>query len=128
MSINNVTISGNLTRDPELRSTSSGTAVLEFSVAVNDRKKNQQTGEWEDVPNYIDCTLWGARAQAVEKYLSKGTKVAVSGKFKQQRWTKDGQNRSKIEVSVDEIEFMSRESATVSSEKLQEYADSDIPF
>ena len=65
MSINRVIISGNLTRDPELRSTAGGTSVLGFGVAVNDRRKNQQTGEWEDYPNFIDCTMFGARADAV---------------------------------------------------------------
>ena len=60
MSINRVIISGNLTRDPELRSTAGGLPVLGFGVAVNDRRKNQQTGEWEDYPNFIDCTMFGA--------------------------------------------------------------------
>ena len=77
MSINRVIISGNLTRDPELRSTAGGTSVLGFGVAVNDRRKNQQTGEWEDYPNFIDCTMFGARADALNKYLSKGTKVTI---------------------------------------------------
>ena len=58
MSINHVAITGNLTRDPELRSTAGGTAVLSFGIAVNDRRKNQQTGEWEDYPNFIDCTMF----------------------------------------------------------------------
>ena len=62
MSINRVIITGNLTRDPELRSTASGMPVLGFGVAVNDRRRNQQTGEWEDYPNFIDCTMFGARA------------------------------------------------------------------
>ena len=71
MSINRVVISGNLTRDPELRATASGMPVLGFGVAVNDRRKNQQTGEWEDYPNFIDCTMFGARAQSVSRFLSK---------------------------------------------------------
>ena len=70
MSINRVIISGNLTRDPELRSTASGLPVLGFGVAVNDRRKNQQTGEWEDYPNFIDCTMFGARAESLSRYLS----------------------------------------------------------
>ena len=107
MSINKVLISGNLTRDAELRSTASGMPVLGFGVAVNDRRKNMQTGEWEDYPNFIDCTMFGARAQAVEKYLTKGLKVAVEGKLRWSQWERDGQKRSKIEVIVDELEFMS---------------------
>lgn len=107
MSINRVTITGNLTRDPDLRSTAGGMPVLGFGVAVNDRRKNQQTGEWEDYPNFIDCTMFGARAQSVSRFLSKGSKVAIEGKLRWSQWERDGQKRSKIEVIVDEIEFMS---------------------
>ena len=106
MSINRVVISGNLTRDPDLRSTASGMPVLGFGVAVNDRRKNQQTGEWEDYPNFIDCTMFGARAQSVSRFLNKGMKVAIEGKLRWSQWERDGQKRSKIEVIVDEIEFM----------------------
>ena len=106
MSINRVTISGNLTRDAELRQTASGMAVLGFSVAVNDRRKNQQTEQWEDYPNFIDCSMFGARAQSVSRFLSKGSKVAIEGKLRWSQWERDGQKRSKIEVIVDEIEFM----------------------
>ena len=107
MSINRVIISGNLTRDPELRSTAGGMPVLGFGVAVNDRRKNQQTGEWEDYPNFIDCTMFGARAEALSRYLNKGTKVSIEGKLRWSQWERDGQKRSKIEVIVDELEFMS---------------------
>ena len=107
MSINRVIISGNLTRDPELRQTGGGTQVLSFGVAVNDRRRNQQTGEWEDYPNFIDCTMFGARAEALSRYLSKGTKVSIEGKLRWSQWERDGQKRSKIEVIVDELEFMS---------------------
>ena len=106
MSINKVVISGNLTRDPELRQTANGFPVLGFGVAVNDRRKNQQTGEWADYPNFIDCTMFGARAESVSRFLSKGSKVAIEGKLRWSQWERDGQKRSKIEVVVDEIEFM----------------------
>ena len=106
MSINKVVITGNLTRDPELRNTASGFPVLGFGVAVNDRRKNQQTGEWEDYPNFIDCTMFGSRAESISRFLSKGMKVAVEGKLRWSQWERDGQKRSKIEVVVDEIEFM----------------------
>ena len=107
MSINRVIISGNLTRDPELRRTQSDMPVLGFGVAVNDRRKNQQTGEWEDYPNFIDCTMFGARAESLSRYLTKGTKVSIEGKLRWSQWERDGQKRSKIEVIVDELEFMS---------------------
>lgn len=105
MSINSVVISGNLTRDPELRTTNTGTKVLGFCVAVNDRCRNPQTQEWEDYPNFIDCVLFGPRAESVAKYISKGSKVAVQGKLRWSQWERDGERRSKIAVIVDQIEF-----------------------
>lgn len=108
MSINRTVISGNLTRDPDVRATAAGTQVLSFTVAVNDRRKNQQTGEWEDHANFVGCTMFGARAEAVGRYLSKGSKVCVEGKLRYSSWEdRDGGKRSKLEVIVDEIEFMS---------------------
>lgn len=108
MSINRVSITGNLTRDPELRVTAGGTQVLSFGVAVNDRRRSPQTGEWEDYPNFVDCTMFGTRAEAVSRFLAKGNKVAIEGKLRYSSWEKDGQRRSKLEVIVDEIEFMSQ--------------------
>lgn len=109
MSINKVFISGNLTRDPEMRTTQGGTVVMGFGVAVNDRRKNPQTGQWEDVPNFVDCTLFGNRASAVSQYLSKGTKVSIEGKLRWHSWQdQNGNNRSKLDVIVDEIEFTPR--------------------
>lgn len=139
MSINRVVISGNLTRDPELRTTASGTSVLALGVAVNDRRKNAQTGEWEDYPNFVDCTMFGARAEAVSKFLSKGQKVAIEGKLRWSQWERDGQKRSKIEVIVDEIEFMSsrneassystqNSSTQAPSSSLPDVYDEEIPF
>ena len=109
MSINKVVLSGNLTRDAELRSTSGGTAILSFGVAVNDRRKNQR-GEWEDYPNFIDCTMFGRRAEALAQYLVKGTKVAIEGRLHYSSWEdRNGSGkRSKLDVTVDEVEFMSR--------------------
>lgn len=109
MSMNTVAISGNVTRDPELRNTRSGSGVLNLTVAVNDRRKNPQTGEWEDVPNYVDCVLFGRRAEALAPILRKGTKVAIEGKLRYGQWeAQDGTKRSKLEVAVDEIEIMTR--------------------
>lgn len=107
MSINKVFISGNLTRDCELRATKGGSQVLTFGVAVNDRRRNPQSGEWEDVPNFIDCVVFGKRADALQRFLTKGMKVAIEGKLRWSQWEKDGQKRSKIEVIVDEVEFLS---------------------
>ena len=107
MSINKAVVSGNLTRDPELRQTAGGFSVLGFGLAVNDRRKNPQTGEWEDYANFIDCTVFGPRAESLSKFLSKGAKVAVEGKLRWTQWERDGQKRSKIEIVVDEIDLMS---------------------
>lgn len=108
MSINKVMISGNLTRDAELRTTPSGTSILSFGVAVNDRRRNAN-GEWEDYPNFIDCTMFGRRAEALQNYLKKGLKVAIEGRLHYSSWEdrNSGQRRSKLDVTVDELEFMS---------------------
>ncbi|MEE0145436.1 MAG: single-stranded DNA-binding protein [Senegalimassilia anaerobia] len=107
MSINRVAISGNLTRDAELRTTQSGMSILDFGVAVNDRRKNQRTGEWEDCSNFVDCTMFGTRAEKLQPYLTKGSKVALEGKLRYSSWERDGQRRSKLSVIVDDLEFMS---------------------
>lgn len=108
MSINRVVLTGNLGADPELRRTQSGMAVLSMRIAVNDRRKNAQTGEYEDVVNWVDCTMFGNRAESVSNYISKGNKVAIEGKLRYSSWERDGNRRSKLEVVVDEIEFMSQ--------------------
>lgn len=123
MSINRVIISGNLTRDPELRQTAGGLPVLGFGVAVNDRRKNNQTGEWEDYPNFVDCTMFGNRAEAVSRFLAKGMKVAIDGRLRYSSWEKDGQKRSKLEVIVDEIEVMVRREGQTQAQPQQSLAD-----
>ncbi|WP_432291381.1 single-stranded DNA-binding protein [Olsenella uli] len=112
MSINKVMATGNLTRDPELRATPAGTQVLRFGIAVNDRARNQQTGEWEDRPNFVDCVIFGARAEAMDRILAKGMKVAVEGRLRYSSWQdKEGNRRSKLEVVVDDIDLMSARAA-----------------
>lgn len=131
MSINRVNISGNLTRDAELRQTQGGMAILSMGVAVNDRRKNTQTGEWEDVPNFVDCVMFGSRAEKLAQYLAKGTKVAIDGKLRYSSWEKDGARRSKLEVVVDEIEFMSRGERGLQRQQQTARADlydENIPF
>lgn len=123
MSINRVCISGNLTRDPELRATAGGTQVLSFGVAVNDRRRNAQTGEWEDYPNFVDCTMFGNRAEAVSSFLAKGMKVAIDGRLRYSSWEKDGQKRSKLEAIVDEIEVMVRREWQTQAQQQQSLAD-----
>ena len=129
MSINRVNISGNLTRDPELRQTQGGMAILSLGVAVNDRRKNAQTGEWEDVPNFVDCVVFGTRAEKLAQFLAKGSKVAIEGKLRWSQWEKDGAKRSKLEVIVDEIEFMSRGQQRQQQQTASaDLYDENIPF
>lgn len=106
-SINRVFITGNLSRDPELRTTASGSAVLSFCVAVVDYVENKQTGEWEDRPNWVDCTLFGSCAQAISGYLHKGSKVAIDGRLHWSQWERNGEKRSKLEVIINDIQFLS---------------------
>ena len=107
MSINSVNISGNLTRDPELRQTQGGMAILSLGVAVNDRRRNPQSGEWEDYANFVDCTVFGNRAEALSKILTKGMKVCISGRLHYRAWQdQNGQKRSKLEVTANEVDIM----------------------
>lgn len=127
MAINKVMLAGNLTRDAELKSLPSGTSVLEFGIAVNDRRRNPQTEQWEDVPNFFDCTLYGNRAEGIAPFMTRGKKVALEGRLQWRQWEKDGEKRSKVSVTVNEVEFM--ESAARKQEPRQDaLSDADIPF
>lgn len=106
--INNVFLTGNLTRFPELRATAGGTQILSFGLAFNTSVRNRQTGEWDERGNFIDCTIFGKRAEALSHYLTKGQKVAVTGELRYSTWEKDGQRHSKLDVIVDDIVFMSQ--------------------
>ena len=129
MSINQVTISGNLGRDSELRKTQSGMAILSFTVAVNERRKNSQ-GEWSDYTNWIGVSMFGTRAEKLHDYLRKGTKVCVQGKLRYSEWERDGQKKSKIEVIADEIELMAKKQERQEPiiEVEASVYDSEIPF
>ncbi|UVX33608.1 MAG: Single-strand binding protein family protein [Bacteriophage sp.] len=105
MSINHVALVGNLTRSPELRSTASGTPVLSFGIAVNDSRKDA-SGQWVDVPNFFECSTFGNRATALSDILTKGMKVAITGKLHYSSWEKDGKKHSKVDIIAREIELM----------------------
>jgi single-strand DNA-binding protein len=108
MSINKAFVSGNLTRDCETRESNGAVSLASFTVAVNERRHNPNNDQWEDYVNYIDCVVFGKRAAALAPYLKKGLKVAVCGKLRYSSWeNKDGSKRSKVEVVVDDLEFMS---------------------
>lgn len=111
MAINSVSIAGRLTRDAELKQ-AGYTTVCEFCIAVNERRKNRNTDEWEDVPNYFDVTMFGKYAEAVAPRLLKGVKVFVDGRLHYSSWqAQDGTKRSKVTINADAIETASQSSA-----------------
>jgi single-strand DNA-binding protein len=125
--INRVIVTGNLTRDPELRSTPSGTSVCKLRVAVNSRRKDSASGEWVDKPNYFDVTVWGAQGENCATYLRKGRPVAVDGRLDWREWeAQDGSKRQSIEIIADSVQFLgSREDAPGGNNEIQ--ARSDVP-
>ena len=102
--INHVVLVGRLTRDAELKYTTSGQAVCKFSLAVNRARKNGE--QWEEEANFFDIVLWGKRGEALNQYLLKGKSVAVEGELRQDRWQQDGQNRSKVEIVANNIQLL----------------------
>jgi single-strand DNA-binding protein len=105
--VNVVVITGNLTRDPELRHTGGGTAVCELRVAVNSSRKNGQTGQWEDKANYFDVVVWGAQGENCANYLSKGRPVAVEGRLDWREWeAKDGSKRQAVSIVAKSVQFL----------------------
>lgn len=134
MAINRVIIEGNLTRDVEMRATASGLAVVGFTVAVNEKRKNAE-GEYVDAPVFVKCSLFGTRAEKLSKYLLKGTKVTIDGKLRYSQWVKDDEKRHELSVIVDQLEFSGgkREqtgdaSVTPAPESELDLYDEDIPF
>ena len=129
MSLNQVSVSGNLGADAELRSTKGGTPVLTFALAVNERVR-QADGTWGDRASWIDCVLFGTRAQALADWLRKGSKVAVQGRLRTSTWERDGVSHKRTEVVVEEVDLM-----TVRRDKQQGAAqdapgvyEEDVPF
>jgi single-strand DNA-binding protein len=105
--INRVILTGNLTRDPELRSLPSGMSVCSLRVACNTRRKNQSTGDWEDKPNYFDVTVWGAQGENCARFLTKGRPVAVDGRLEWREWqAQDGSKRQSVEIVADAVQFL----------------------
>jgi len=105
--INRVVLTGNLTRDPELRSTGSGMSVCSLRVASNTRRKNQSTGEWEDKPNFFDVTVWGAQGENCARFLAKGRPVAIDGRLEWREWdTPEGHKRQAIDIIADSVQFL----------------------
>lgn len=104
-SLNQVTLMGNLTRDPELRQTPNGQNVTSFSLALN-RSYKDASGEWQEATDYIDIVCWGPLAERVAQYLSKGRRCLVQGRMQSRSWEQDGQKRSKVEVLANDVTFL----------------------
>lgn len=104
-SINQVILMGNLTRDPELRTTPNGQSVCSFSLAIN-RSWQDQSGQQQDAVDYFDVTAWGKLGELVNQYLSKGRKCLVQGRLSQRTWEKDGQKHSKVDVVASDVTFL----------------------
>jgi len=105
--INRVILTGNLTRDPELRATGSGLAVCSLRIASNTRRKNNQTGEWEDKPNFFDVTVFGAQGENCARFLSKGRPVAVDGRLEWREFQDQaGNKRQAVEIVADAVQFL----------------------
>lgn len=136
---NKVTLLGNLTRDPELRTTPNGQNVASFSLAVNRTWKNA-SGEQQEAVDYIDCNAWGKAGEIITQYMQKGRPILVSGRLQQRSWEQEGQKRSKVEVVVEDFNFIggagdgssspqssssSSESVKKSTKKADDNSDSD---
>ena len=138
MSVNVVVLAGNTTKDMEVRRTPSGMPVVMFGLAVNERKRNPQTGEWDDVANFFDVTAFGERWEKLAQFVPKGSKVTVKGKLRYSTWEKDGQRRSKVDVVADEIEPPAKNKQPQQSHQSYGYSqpqyveasiyDDDLPF
>jgi single-strand DNA-binding protein len=108
VNINRVIITGNLTKDPELKALAdSGTSVCSLRIACNGRRKNNQTGQWEDQANYFDVTVWGQQAENCGRYLSKGRAVAIDGRLRWREWTStEGQKRQSVDIIAESVQFL----------------------
>ena len=106
--INRVILTGNLTRDPELRSLPSGMSVCSLRIASNTRRKDGASGEWVDKANYFDVTIWGKQGENAAQYLSKGRPVAIDGRLEWREWQdQQGNNRQSVEIVADNVQFLS---------------------
>lgn len=131
MNLNSVILAGNLTKDPELRNTQSGHAVVSFSIASNRQWFDKGSNQKKEEVSYVDCEAWGKTAELVAQFLKKGRGCIVQGRLKQDRWqTNDGQPRSRLKVVADNVQFLGKgpggqeEQAPATDSQVEE----DVPF
>jgi single-strand DNA-binding protein len=126
-SLNRVTLLGNLTRPPEMRSTPSGTAVASFGLAIN--RRFRQGPETKEEVCYVDITAFGTQAEAVGEYLTKGSLALIAGRLRWHQWEKDGHRFSKLDVVADTVQFLTRrEDRPPEADDVPGDDDADIPF
>jgi len=106
MNINRVVLTGNLTRDPEHRTTPGGLSICKLGVACNTRRKNGSTGDWEEKANFFRVTIFGRQADSCAQYLKKGRPVAIDGRLEWSTWETDGQKRESIDIIADSVQFL----------------------
>jgi single-strand DNA-binding protein len=129
--INRVVLTGNLTQDPELRSTQDGTAVCNLRVATNTRRKDSASGEWADKPNYFDVVVWGAQGENVARYLTEGRAIAIDGRLEWREYdAQDGSKRQAVQIIADTVQFLStpERMAVGQGPHAARGTDDDIPF
>ena len=126
MNLNTVCLTGNLTRDPELRTTGSGTSVCSLRIAVNERTKID--GEWRDKPMYFDVTIWAGQGENAAKYLSKGRPVAIQGRLQHREWqTKDGDKRQTVDIVAERVQFLGAKGDDDDDDRGRFSAQGDVP-
>src|SRR5437763_9694512 len=106
MNINRVVLTGNLTRDPELSATGNGLSICKLGIAVNGRRKNNSTGEWEEKANFFRVTVFGKQADNCYQYLKKGRAIGIDGRLEWSQWEKDGQKRSSVDIIAENVQFL----------------------
>ncbi|HEV3071884.1 MAG TPA: single-stranded DNA-binding protein [Solirubrobacteraceae bacterium] len=128
--INRVVLTGNLTHDPELRTLPSGTPVCDLRIACNTRRKDPDSGEWVDKPNYFNVVAWGPQAETAAEYLCKGRPVAIDGRLEWREWTaQDQTKRQAVSIIADSVQFIGprpagqKDSARAGDSPQQEDAD-----
>ena len=126
--INRVIITGNLTRDPELRSLPSGMSVCSLRIASNTRRKDQQSGEWIDKPNYFDVTIFGRQGENAAQYLAKGRPVAIDGRLEWREWQdQQGNKRQSVDIIADSVQFLGSPAGDGNGSGARFTPQSDVP-
>ncbi len=129
VNINRVVLTGNLTRDPEVRETSGGTSVCSLRIAVSERSKDQETGEWGDRASYFDVTVFGGLGETAARYLAKGRAVAIDGRLRWREWTSnEGASRQAVEVIADTVQFLSPAGEDTAKPPSEHEVEGDVPM